>query len=154
MTKEAQEARAEQLTSLLTVDQRRHYASIALPPLDYLKSVYTDVDTPLDIAVAAARAAAPYEHRKLPTTIDVNTNDTSMFNMENLKKLNSDELRAFLTMTSKMGIDFAGSPVKDMGNVLEVKPSQTTLHISTLKAAANIAKDLTTAKIAKKKVKA
>ena len=159
-TNEAKEAREEALMNMLTVEQRREYARIAMPPLDFLKSVYTDPDTPLDIGVAAARAAAPYEHRKLPADINFNDNrNMPLFDMNMLKKLSSEELGAFITMSEKLGIDFGGvGGNKGSGRVLDMTPDKVQLEPALLVSAALVHREIRTTAAkkapAKKKAKA
>ena len=157
LTNAAKEEREAALIMTLSADARKELARIAMPPLDFLKSVYMDNDTPLDIAVNAARAAAPYEHGKLPADLNINDNrNTPLFDMNMLKKLSSDELQIFIQMSEKLGIDFGGhGGNKKGGDIVDVTPELEVLHPVTAKLTAKISKDLQKrAAPAKKKVKA
>ena len=95
----------------LSLETRLRLASQAMPPLDFLKSVYADQShsIPLDMKIAAARAALPYEHRKLPTSLQISdTRNAPLFNVNDLKKLSNEEMRAFIALSDKLGIDFGG----------------------------------------------
>lgn len=108
----------------LSLERRLKLASEAMPPLDFLKSVYADPSTgmPMDMKIAAARAALPYEHRKLPTSLQISDNrNAPLFNVNDLKKLSNDELRAFVALADKLGIDFGGRQNRVIsGDVIDI----------------------------------
>lgn len=108
----------------LSLEARLQLASQAMPPLDFLKSVYADTSLhmPMDMKIAAARAALPYEHRKLPTSLQISDNrNAPLFNVNDLKKLTNEELRAFVALSDKLGIDFGGRQNRVIeGNAVDV----------------------------------
>lgn len=62
---------------------REELASSGITPLEYLKQVACDPTVPRSHRIDAAKAAAPYLHRKMPTQIE----------LRNITDLTDEELR-------------------------------------------------------------
>lgn len=111
-----------------SLSERLALAAKAMPPLDFLRSIYADESrtVPLEMKISAARAALPYEHRKLPTSLQISdTRNAPLFNVNDLRKLNNEELRSFIALSDKLGIDFGGR----QGRVIDAENDKTGLNL-------------------------
>lgn len=81
----------------------------AVDPLTFLRSIWADPGMEVSLQIDAAKAALPYVQRKLPTAVEVHDNrKPQLFDVAQLKALSVDELRVFVALADKMGVDFGG----------------------------------------------
>jgi hypothetical protein len=76
-----------------------------ITPLDYMLQVINNKDIPRDIRLDAAKAAAPFVHKKQAQHIDIDSNTTAVtvgITPEDVKQLSDDEVDSMLSMFSKM----------------------------------------------------
>lgn len=81
-----------------------------MSPLQFLLSVMIDPDEAKATRVEAAKAAAPYVHRKMPTMVEVAGQMGTMLDYAAVMALPSHDRQLFLTMLERMGVRVA-SPV-------------------------------------------
>lgn len=80
-------------------------------PLDFLMSVLRDDNVRFAAKVEAAKAAAPYIHRKMPIAIEGGDPDKPLrLDVTTLKKLTGTELAALRVILEKMGFSGLEDP--------------------------------------------
>ena len=91
--------------SRLTGEERLALArKYNVTPLEFLLSVMADHDEPMDARIDAAKAAAPYMHRKMPIGIEMPNSGVGAVNLEKLRALPEDKLDAVLEGLAVMGL--------------------------------------------------
>jgi hypothetical protein len=93
-----------------------------ITPLDYMLQIINNENIPRDLRLDAAKAAAPYVHKKQAQHIEVDSNSTAVtvgITSEDVKQLSDEEVESMLGMFSKMkDINIATIDIADF-NVVE-----------------------------------
>jgi len=93
-----------------------------ITPLDYMLQIINNENIPKDLRLDAAKAAAPYVHKKQAQHIDIDSTSTAVtvgITSEDVKQLSDEEVESMLGMFSKMkDINIATIDVSDF-NVVE-----------------------------------
>lgn len=137
LEKMAERGGKEPVLRELTREATIQLADGAVDPLTFLKSIWNDPNMEVSMQIDAAKAALPYVHRKLPTAVEVQDNrKPQMFDVAMLRSLKTEELRVFIALADKMGVDFGGlkgssGMTYDMKKLpftdaIEVKPARKT----------------------------
>ena len=111
-------------TRYSTTLQRQMSHSDSPTPLEYLVSVYTDEDNPLNVRLDAAKAAAPYVHPRL-STVEVSSNTPN----RDARSISNEELLAIINgepggnsrgslSDSHLQIGGSGDPPTPVGDIL------------------------------------
>jgi hypothetical protein len=91
--------------SRLTGEERLALArKYNVTPLEFLLSVMADHDEPMDARIDAAKAAAPYMHRKMPIGIELPNGGMGTVDMNRLRDMPEEELDAALDALAKLGL--------------------------------------------------
>jgi hypothetical protein len=96
-------SRVSRLTAAERLELARKYG---VTPLEFLLSVMSDETEPMTERIDAAKAAAPYMHRKMPIGIDMRSfqQGSGFLDPELLKKLDEQELDTMIALAGKMGL--------------------------------------------------
>lgn len=80
-------------------------AQYAITPLDYLLSLVNDSSNHVGLRLEAAKAAAPYVHKKMPAAMEMNVNKKSaslMLVQSATRKLDEQEIDSLINTFEKM----------------------------------------------------
>lgn len=76
-----------------------------LSPLDLFLAILRDHTAPIMLRVEAARSAAPYVHKKMPTIIEGGERPLLEVTTEELRGLSRQEITQFKLLLEKMGVE-------------------------------------------------
>lgn len=72
--------------------------------LDFLRMTYTDHNVPMSFRTAAAQAAAPYEHKKMPIAIEGTDKPIPIINASELGSMSTEQLAALASALAALGL--------------------------------------------------
>ena len=84
---------------------RMAIASSNLTPLEFMIAVIRNDHLPIPMRMEAARQAAPYLHRKMPTEVETKDTTEIKFDSEMLKNLSRNELESLKAILEKTGAE-------------------------------------------------
>lgn len=92
-------------------------------PLQFLLSVMSDENEPMDERIDAAKAAAPYMHKKMPIGIEVNPafGAGTLINADALAGMREEDLDALLRLGAQQGIIAPATAVDEVRTVATQK---------------------------------
>jgi hypothetical protein len=98
--------------SRLTNEQRQEIAKAAngLTPLElFLSVVRSEKEVPIDARIEAAKAAAPYMHRKMPIAIEGGdpSKPINILDIASMKDMSKKEIETLLALLAKAGATLA-----------------------------------------------
>ena len=107
----------------LTVNERRELAEKGgVTPVQFLYSIMLDPARLLEVRVDAAKACAPYFHRKMPQAIELPPALTPAIEMAKLLALPKADREALLELLQRIGIDLTAPPGAPGADLVERVP--------------------------------
>lgn len=95
-----------------------------ITPLDYMLGLVNNEDVPRDVRLDAAKAAAPFVHKRQALQVDMDMTSKSVsvgITSEDIKNLSDDEVDTMLAVFSKMASTNITTIDVDDFNIVDVK---------------------------------